>query len=446
MYLHKKWLLPMSVVLAFCIIVTLWQSKSAVPTHRSNIAPIPSSSDIIVQAKSVQPTTSAIDAKALALLNQSVATYRRLKSYSDTTALQIIQKGKEETSDLSIAFARPSKAAVVWHRQDETVTRRSNGTDYFNFSNKTPGQYLKATMPPISYGSRALLQHQPFGNLFTPFLAGVDPLSAPWGRQPRSLTLATPVVVDGVMCDIVVARYEDESGGSNGETIAYEIQQKDHLLRRIVATSGQPGHSNITVETHRNIKIDPVLPPSTFTFTPPAGTQAVSRLTPPTWSVQLQPGQPAIPLETVDTEGKPFSLSQYKGKPLLMVFWASWCPFCRREQPHVAQAYQKYKAQGLEVVGISLDTDLNRLKQYTTQHNMPWRQLCDGKKWQSDLVKRYGVRSIPFSLLIGRDGKVQAVNLSRLEFETSVAEVLKGSTPGVTKVSASGDGACADCK
>ena len=94
-----------------------------------------------------------------------------------------------------------------------------------------------------------------------------------------------------------------------------------------------------------------------------------------------------------------------------MDFWATWCGPCVGEMPNVIAAYKKYHARGFDVVGISLDQDKSALTSFIAQNKMPWRQVYDGKGWGSAVPGQYGVRAIPFGLLLNRDGTIAAVEV-----------------------------------
>jgi len=107
-------------------------------------------------------------------------------------------------------------------------------------------------------------------------------------------------------------------------------------------------------------------------------------------------------------DGKPLSLADYKGKAVLIDFWATWCPPCRAEIPNVVAAYKKYHSRGFEVIGVSLDQDQDQLLSYTKGHDMAWRQFFDGQGWQNKLAVRYGIQSIPATYLLDTNGIILA--------------------------------------
>ena len=127
-----------------------------------------------------------------------------------------------------------------------------------------------------------------------------------------------------------------------------------------------------------------------------------------------------------DLDGKPMSVAAYKGKVVMLDFWATWCGPCVGEVPNVAAVYQKYHAQGFEIIGVSLDRqgDKDKLISFTKEHNMPWRQYFDGKYWQNDLAVKYGIHSIPATFLLDSSGKIIAKNVRGAALEPAVKKAL----------------------
>lgn len=126
-----------------------------------------------------------------------------------------------------------------------------------------------------------------------------------------------------------------------------------------------------------------------------------------------------------DHLGKPLALSAYKGKVVLIDFWATWCGPCVRELPNVKKAYSKHHPGGFEIIGISLDSDRDKLTSFIEKQEMPWQEFFDGEGWKNKLAQQYGINSIPATYLLDRDGKVIAKNLRGDALEAAVSKALE---------------------
>jgi peroxiredoxin len=126
-----------------------------------------------------------------------------------------------------------------------------------------------------------------------------------------------------------------------------------------------------------------------------------------------------------DINGKPVSITDFKGKYVLIDFWASWCGPCRKENPNVVAAYNKYKDKNFTILGVSLDQDKDSWVQAIKNDNLAWAQMSDLKQWQSAAVSTYNIEGIPFNVLIDPTGKVIAQELRGPALEQKLAEVLK---------------------
>jgi len=134
-------------------------------------------------------------------------------------------------------------------------------------------------------------------------------------------------------------------------------------------------------------------------------------------------GYPAINFAQPDVNGKSVSLNSLKGKVVLVDFWASWCGPCRAENPAVVAAYQKYKDKGFDVLGVSLDQNKDKWLQAIQKDGLTWTHVSDLKGWQNEAAKKYSVTSIPFNVLIDKDGKVLAKGLRGPALEEKLAEI-----------------------
>ena len=129
-----------------------------------------------------------------------------------------------------------------------------------------------------------------------------------------------------------------------------------------------------------------------------------------------------------DLDGKPISLQQYRGKVVLLDFWAVWCGPCIGEMPNVKRVYNSYKDQGFDIIGVSLDTDETRLRNYLMENDISWRQIFSGQRWNSPLAEQYHIRAIPAPWLIARDGTLISRKARGIELERLVVETLKDKT------------------
>jgi thiol-disulfide isomerase/thioredoxin len=126
-----------------------------------------------------------------------------------------------------------------------------------------------------------------------------------------------------------------------------------------------------------------------------------------------------------DLQGKPMSVAKYKGKVVLVDFWATWCGPCVGELPHVLETYKKHHDAGFEIVGISLDQDRAKLTSFMEKNKVVWQQFFDGKGWENKLAANYGIRSIPATFLLDGTGKIIGRDLRGDDLEEAVAKALK---------------------
>lgn len=139
---------------------------------------------------------------------------------------------------------------------------------------------------------------------------------------------------------------------------------------------------------------------------------------------QLAVGKEPIPFAVTGINGEKISPADYKGKVLLLDFWATWCLPCKKEMPNVKRVYNKYKEKGFEIVGISLDKNRGALDDYIESNEITWPQFYDGKFWQNDVAMKYRVQSIPATYLIDKQGKIRYKSLRGKELELAVEKLL----------------------
>ncbi len=137
-------------------------------------------------------------------------------------------------------------------------------------------------------------------------------------------------------------------------------------------------------------------------------------------------GQVAPEIELPNPDGQVIKLSSLRGKFVLIDFWAKWCGPCRRENPNVVMAYNKFKDKGFEVFGVSLDRNKEDWVQAIAEDGLTWTHVSDLKYFESKAATDYNISAIPFSILVDKEGKIIAKNLRGAALDKKLEEVMGG--------------------
>ena len=137
-------------------------------------------------------------------------------------------------------------------------------------------------------------------------------------------------------------------------------------------------------------------------------------------------GNPAVDFTLENTDGQKVSLSDFRGQVVLISFWASWCPYCRVENPNLVRVYEKFGNDNFEVLGVSLDRTKDAWLQGIEEDGLEWVHVSDLQGWRSGPAAEYAVRSIPQNVLIDQNGTIIARNLKYFELEEKLPVLLGG--------------------
>lgn len=213
-----------------------------------------------------------------------------------------------------------------------------------------------------------------------------------------------------------------------------ELKQMNDLVINFIKTSPSPAAvffaiTNVASRTMPPESLKPLVEASSTKFKDHAGLNAIKEMI-ASRSPSKEPqykllNQQAPEILMPDANGNQVSLSNFKGKYVLVDFWASWCGPCRNENPNVVAAYNKYKDKNFTVLGVSLDQDKEAWLQAIKKDNLTWTHISDLKQWESAAVPAYGIEGIPFNVLLDPQGKIIASGLRGEDSISKLEEVLK---------------------
>jgi peroxiredoxin len=194
--------------------------------------------------------------------------------------------------------------------------------------------------------------------------------------------------------------------------LAMYFDPNDHLLRRVDVKGQDEGEKFFQSTILSDVQINPQFAADMFVEPKLVEPKRIK------WDPKIVEGSEPYPLRGVE-------LSQYRGKVILLDFWATWCGPCVKEVPGLLRSYQQHHGEGFEIIGISQDKDKKALADFVKARKMSWPQVFDPAYGKLSNRVRYGVKAIPVTFLIGKDGRIAAVNPRGKELEPAVKKALE---------------------
>jgi peroxiredoxin/outer membrane lipoprotein-sorting protein len=353
----------------------------------------------------------SIDPAATTLLDRATDAYAALNGLSMHFVVSNGDSAGSKATSSDISFSRPDKARVENSMDGKKILGIADGSQISMFLTPTTYRVDKATGP--------------------------EAMLTLLGQIPSAMNSVLPRLVGGKsLLELGFVKWESVSllpdhgvkmmthVGKDGPLYTFHLyfDPTDSLLRRVESIVTYRGKTSRNITSITSTVPNPEFAPGTFVFTPPPAAKLYAE--PPMYDPKLVVGAVPYALKSKDLNGKTINWKGYKGKAVLLDFWATWCGPCVGELPNVLKAYKTYHPEGFEIVGVSLDSDKKALTDFVKARDLKYPNLFDGQGWKNADAKSYGIQAIPFTLLIGKDGKIAAVNPRGEELEPALKKAL----------------------
>ena len=346
-------------------------------------------------------TAASSESEALALLDKAASAYGALDGLAVKYVSYNDERGKVTREAGTLAFEKTGGARFTTSKSGAITILPGGASD--------PKRALEAAMrrfPTAASLPLAML------------VQGKNPLREsplPGMKSPWQNVRLLPD--NGVAVSIAASSALQQS--PYDLNFSFYFDPTDNLLRRVDLKARINGENYAALTSFSDIEINPTFAPETFIAPAPAVEPTVAPPSSDTyWDPKLKVGTVPYPLVGAD-------LAKYRGRVVLLDFWATWCGPCVQEVPSMLKSYGKHRPKGFEIIGISLDQDKKSLDHFVKTRKLPWPQLFDGRGWETANARRYDVKAIPFTLLIGKDGKIAAVNPRGAALEPAIVAALK---------------------